>query len=151
MKNRFTWGPASFAVSLLALTLSLGGTGYALTVASQPPASHEARAALPKWHNLTLLGFWHYGGSDSYHASFYKGSGGVVHLRGSAAGGTELVFRLPKGDRPSHTIWLPVFAHQASLGALSIIPNGEAFLFDNSNGANVHAFASFDGVSFRVP
>ena len=63
----------------------------------------------------------------------------------------KLVFRLPKGDRPSHTVWLPVFANDGNMGALSIIPNGEAFLFDNNAGANVHAYASLDGVSFRVP
>lgn len=151
MKIRFGWGPASFAVSLLALTLSLGGTGYALTVASHSPARQAAPAALPKWHNLTLLNGWHYGGSSSYHAAFYKDSGSVVHLRGSASGSNELVFRLPAGDRPAHTIWLPVYTNNATVGGLEIESNGSAFLFNGNGNGDVGAYSSFDGVSFRVP
>jgi hypothetical protein len=151
MKIRFGWGPASFAVSLLALTLSLGGTGYALTVASQSPARQAVQAASPVWHNLTLLNGWHYGGSGAYHAAFYKDSGGVVHLRGSVAGSTELVFQLPRGDRPAHTLFILVYAINDTLGALEVDSNGQAKLFDNNSGSNVGTYSSLDGVSFPVP
>ena len=162
MKLRLSWGPSAFAVSMLALFLSLGGTSYALTAVSGLPATshtqlHAAHAApstkLPAWRNLTLTGAWKYGGSGSYHAAFYKDSQSVVHLRGSAFGGSDftVVFRLPRGDRPGRTLWLPVYAFDGSAGGLEIEPNGNASLFDTNNGNNVMGFASFDGISFRVP
>jgi hypothetical protein len=40
MKLKSGWGPTALVISLLALLLSLGGTGYALTSSSsaRPPA-----------------------------------------------------------------------------------------------------------------
>jgi hypothetical protein len=149
MKLKSGWGPAALVVSLLALLLSLGGTGYALTAGSAAPA---ARA--PAWRNLTLLTGWAYGGHNSYHASFYKDAAGFVHLRGSVTGsdGNALpVFRLPRHDRPSHEIWLDIYAYNANTGALIILPSGLAYVSDPTGGLNVTRFAGFDGVSFPVP
>lgn len=148
MKLKLRWGPSAFAVSVAALVLSLGGTGYALTSA---PSS--AAAVKHSWHNLNLTGGWKYGGFSSYHAGVYKDGSGIVHLRGSAAGGnsSDAVFTLPRADRPSHTVWLPVYGFNGSAGGLEIERNGHAFLFDANSNNNVKGYSSFDGISFPVP
>jgi hypothetical protein len=154
MKFRFGLGGPALAVSMVALTLSLAGTGYAVTTdAAHPAAPAAAPAALPAWHSLTLIGGWKYGGFSSYHAAFYKDSQNVVHLRGSLASGTGRdAFRLPKGDRPAHILWLQVYAFQGSSGGLEIDPDGLASPFDDTgNNANVTHYTSLDGISFRVP
>ena len=156
------WGRSAFAVSVAALVMSFGGAGYALSQASASPAAHKAVASrtpapavahLPAWHGLALTGGWTYGGFGSYHAAYYKDSGHVVHLRGSAASGStsQAVFRLPRGARPSHTLWLLVYAFNGSSGGLEIRPDGHAFLFDDNSGNNVTGYTGFDGVTFRVP
>jgi len=154
MRLRFGLGGTALAVSMLALTLSLAGTGNAVTTSgARPAARHAAPASLPAWHSLTLIGGWKYAGFGSYHAAFYKDAQHVVHLRGSVARGTgRNAFRLPKGDRPAHTLWLPVYAFQGSSGGLEITPDGFASPFDpTSNNANVTNYTSLDGISFRVP
>jgi hypothetical protein len=153
---KLRWGPSAFILSAIALFMALGGTGYALNQADgSQPANQSARstAALPAWHSLTLTGGWTYGGYSSYHAAYYKDSQGVVHLRGSATSGSlsQAVFRLPLKARPSHTLWLPVYAYGGSAGGLEIDANGKAFLFDANSGTNVTGYSSFDGLSFRVP
>lgn len=162
--RKLKWGPSAFAVSMIALVVSLGGTGHALTqtrgsavsagkVALAGYAPDAGMARLPAWHALHLTNGWHYAAFNSYQAAWYKDSGGVVHLRGSAKGGGIFspVFRLPSWARPSRTLWLPVYAYQGSSGGLKIQPDGQAFLFDSAFGANVTKYASLDGVTFRVP
>jgi hypothetical protein len=92
-------------------------------------------------------------GFHSYHASFYKDAAGFVHLRGSAADGTSALpaFKLPRRDRPSHEIWLTIYAFDGNTGVLVILPDGLAYLSDTTGGTNVTRFAGFDGVSFPVP
>jgi hypothetical protein len=156
MKLKLGWGPSAFAVSVVALILSLGGTGYAITTASSSSghaSGPSAATARPAWHTLTLTNGWRHGGYGSYTASFYKDSEGIVHLRGSAAHGTydDVAFTLPRADRPSHTLWLSIYAYDGSSGGLEIKSNGQAYLFDPDSGADVTAYASLDGVSFPVP
>jgi hypothetical protein len=70
----------------------------------------------------------------------------VVHLRGALFGGandTE-AFVLPKAQRPSHTIDVPVFTQPSVMGTLTIDSKGRALLF----GGNATAFTTLDGVSF---
>jgi hypothetical protein len=76
-----------------------------------------------------------------------------VHLRGSAADGTSALpaFKLPRRDRPSHEIWLTIYAFDGNTGVLVILPDGLAYLSDTTGGTNVTRFAGFDGVSFPVP
>lgn len=154
--SRLRWGPLAFALSAIALFVALGGTGWALTQGNgSQPANRSALStrALPAWHSLGLTGGWTYGGYGTYHAAYYKDSQGVVHLRGSAAGGGGSVFRLPSGARPAHTLYLPVYAFDGSAGGMEIDPDGRAYLFDASpsGNANVTGFTSFEGISFRVP
>jgi hypothetical protein len=143
-------------VVLATLFAALVAVGSA---AMQPPTAVSqdasvAKGALPAWRNLTLTGGWVHGGFDSYRAGYYKDAQQVVHLRGSAMNGDpgQSVFRLPRGYRPSHTLWLPVYAFNGSAGGLEILPTGRAWLFDASgSNANVVGYSSFDGISFRVP
>ena len=152
---KLRWGASAFAVAAAALALSLAGTGAALTQASAAPATHQAGpAVLPSWHTLTLTGGWVYGGFGSYQAAWYKDAQHVVHLRGSAKFGNSLqpVFQLPAGARPANAVFVPVYAANGSFGGLWIKPDGHAQLFDSTGtNKNVHAYASLDGVSFRVP
>jgi hypothetical protein len=151
---RLRWGPSAFVLAAIALFISLGGTGYALTQTNGPqPAGQTARTALPAWHNLSLRGTWTYGGFDSYHAGYYKDAQHVVHLRGSAKNGSTAApaFRLPAGARPAHTLWLTTYAFGGSAGGLEIQPSGMASFFDSVGGGNASGYSSLDGVSFRVP
>jgi hypothetical protein len=155
MRFRLGFGVAALAISMLALTLSLAGTGNAVTTSgAHPAAQHAGPASLPAWHALTLLGGWKYGKFGSYHAAFYKDAQHVVHLRGSLAGGAvgANAFRLPKGDRPAHTLWLQVYAFDGSSGGLEITADGFASPFDpTTKDTEVSEYTSLDGISFRVP
>ena len=152
---KLQWGPPAFVIALIALFVALGGTGYALTQtnASQVADRSATARTLPAWHSLTLTGGWIYGGGGTYHAAYYKDSGNVVHLRGSAYNGStsQAAFRLPSGARPAHLMYLPIYANGGSLGALEIMPDGHALIFDDNSGNNVTGYAGLDGVSFRVP
>jgi len=153
---RLRWGPSAFVLAAIALFVALGGTGYALNRVDGSPATKPGahpRTALPAWHDLTLTGGWKNGGYDSFAAGYYKDSQSVIHLRGSAAKGntSEPVFQLPLKARPSHTLWLQVYANNGQSGGLQIKPDGNALLFDNVGGANVKVFTSLDGIAFRVP
>ena len=153
---RLRWGQSAFVLAAIALFVALGGTGYALdrTNGTSPmnPGAF-AHTALPAWRDLTLTGGWQYGGYGASTAGYYKDSQGVVHLRGSAAKGSisKAAFQLPPKARPSHTLWLQVYANNGQSGGLQIKPDGTALLFDNVNGANVTVFTSLDGIAFRVP
>ena len=153
---RLRWGPSAFVVACLALFVALGGTGYALTQPQESTTSDGAAVAraLPAWRNIRLLNGWQNGGWNSYQLSYYKDSGRVVHLRGSAAtaGDPSLpAFVMPPGARPSHTLWLSVYAVNGQSGGLQIDPDGTAWLFDHYDDTLVSSYASVDGVSFRVP
>jgi hypothetical protein len=69
----------------------------------------------------------------------------VVHLRGALFGPNDSeAFVLPKAERPSHTIDIPIFTQSSVMGTLTVDSKGRALLF----GGNVTAFATLDGVSF---
>jgi hypothetical protein len=44
-----------------------------------------------------------------------------------------------------------VYAFNGSTGGLEIVPAGWAYAFDDNSNANVSAYTSLDGISFRVP
>lgn len=143
-------GPVALAVAGLALFMSMGGTGYAIGAASHKPT---APAAGPIWHPLTLSGNWTYAQFNTTMPAYYVDAQHVVHLIGDVHDGSTKapVFTLPKGARPQHVLWLPIYASLGNSGGLTINPTGKAYLVDNSGGANVTNWASFDGISFPVP
>jgi hypothetical protein len=144
-KSSFT----PIALAVIALTVSIVGAGFAFG----RTGGREQVMAPVTWHQLTLRNGWGYGENDSYHAAWYKDAGGIVHLRGSLAGGSpvDMAFRLPIAARPNRTLWLQVYAFNGSAGGLQVLPTGRAYAFDDSAGPGVTGYTSLDGVSFWVP
>lgn len=142
-------GPVALAVAGLALFMSMGGTGYAIGAASHTPAAPSA----PVWHAIDLTGNWQDGGFNTATPAWWLDSNHVLHLRGDVINGSihAPVFTLPVGARPGKTIFLPVFSDNGTDGGMTVNPNGKVFLRDNSNGAVVSNWSSFDGVSFPIP
>jgi hypothetical protein len=136
----------AITVAAAALALSVAGGATAATVASNP-------AAVPvRWHKLTLINGWGYGGFGSFRAAYYVDSNHVVHLRGSARLGNvgTAAFRLPRAVRPSRVLSLPIYA-SAGAEEMNILPSGLAIPFDQTGSdAHVRDFTSFDGISFPL-
>lgn len=115
MKRILSWTLSpSFVVSVLALSVALGGgTVWAATRSAAPSASLtcvviKSSGLLNGWHNYP-----HADGFRSARAC--KDSLGFVHLDGVLTGGTAFsyAFRLPKGYRPAFS---KAFAVAAGLG-----------------------------------
>jgi hypothetical protein len=143
LRSLISQSPA-IAIAGAALVLSMAGGATAASVASNNPATTV------KWHNLTLINGWQYGGFGSFHAAYYIDANHVVHLRGSSrlGGIGKAAFRLPRGVRPSHVLSLPIYA-SAGAQEMNILPNGLAIPFDQTGTDSfVRDFTSFDGVSF---
>jgi hypothetical protein len=66
------------------------------------------------------------------------------HITRSGGANDSVAFVLPKGERPSHTLNVPVFSQSGVAGAAIIQRNGGVVLF----AGNVTAFASLDAISF---
>jgi hypothetical protein len=103
----------SFAVSVLALAVALGGgAGYALAgVASPSATSIQCRTIthfLNGWRNFPTHGFIH-------KAEFCRDSLGYVHLDGVLVGGIpgSAAFRVPSGDQPMFDHFFAVAAGNA--------------------------------------
>jgi hypothetical protein len=146
LRSAITQSPA-IAIATVALALSVAGGATAATVSSNVATSSV------RWHRLTLINGWRYGGFNSFHAAYYLDANHVVHLRGSAHLGTagKPVFRLPRSIRPSHVISELIYASGGALGALNILPNGQVVVFDQTGtDSAVRDFTSFDGISFPL-
>jgi hypothetical protein len=140
LRSVLTQSPA-IVIATAALVLSAAGGATASAVASHSPA-------VVRWHNLTLINGWAYGGFGSFHASYYVDSNHVVHLRGSARLGNQgtAVFRLPRGVRPSHVLSIVIYTDTGP-AEMNILANGQARPI-NVSGSSVSDFTSFDGISF---
>ena len=142
----------SFAISILALAVALGGgAAYATSRAAAPNATLTCVVIRSTqfqngWHNLANSGF--------RSARACRDSLGFVHLDGALAGGTAgtTAFRLPRGFRPAFN---KAFAVAAGLkgpaledvdvfGRPSSI-SGDVFM----NGSSTDAVA-LNGIVFRV-
>ena len=146
--NRPKW---AVVVAALAVSLTLGGTGYASSRHNSRVQARGVAAAAVTWKSFTLKNSWVFGGYSTFHAGYYKDGQGIVHLRGSLAGGTSgYAFRLPAGYRPAKFLWLPIYTNSANAGGLEIDPNGKVYPLDPGGGSSV-LFSSLDGVSFPVP
>jgi hypothetical protein len=136
----------SFAVSVLALALTLGGgAGYALAGAQAPQVTVRC------FNIAHFQNGWHGSTAANFHKpEVCKDSLGYVHLHGLLAGGTAFTsaFTLPRLDRPK-------FGHSwavaAGLGGPTLedikvfVPGGVVFL----DGAATDA-VSLDGITFHV-
>jgi hypothetical protein len=128
-------------VAALALAFSLGGgAGYAASAADQP--------ATVAFHALKLMHGWSKD-TTSTGAPAYAVGNGVVYLSGGMhqTAGTNNEFAvLPKGARPSHTLWIGVYSEATTSAFLEITPSGAMFI----GGSDDQFFASLAGVSFVV-
>jgi hypothetical protein len=74
---------------------------------------------------------------------------GIVHFKGSIAGGTTSVaFTLPPSMRPSTSVYVPVDMCNATNGRLLIVPDGTVSVQAESSFSNAQCFTSLDGASF---
>jgi len=135
----------SFAVSVLALAVALGG-GAAWAAGGGP-----ARVTLQCVTVTTLDNGWKNvaKGAGFHKVEFCKDSLGYVHLDGVLTGGTAFstAFVLPKADRPKFNHAFAVAA--GTSGPVSedvdVFTNGDVFV----NGSATDAVA-FDGVTFHL-
>jgi hypothetical protein len=122
-------------VSCLALFAALGGGAYAGTRLSTNSLH---------WHNATTVNGWTLYGSGYAPAGYAKDANGVVHLRGGISNGTGYAFKLPKGYRPKHHLYLPIYTVSGTVGSVIINPNGRVDPF----GSYAGIYTSLDGISF---
>ena len=144
----------AIVISLTALTLSLGGgVGYAASVA-------EGNATVTRitWHPLLLRNQWR----DAAKAGFkgvgnaaYTVSNAVVYLTGVVDRANQalpipsVIGVLPKGARPSHTLWFPAFNEAAMNESwIAIFPNGNVEV--GGNGGDENYFTSLAGIEFPL-
>jgi hypothetical protein len=77
---------------------------------------------------------------------------GVVTLSGNmgtTVDAAAIAFTLPKADRPSSVVYLPVDMCHANSGQMEIDPSGKAIVYpENGTYANAGCLTSLDGLSF---
>lgn len=75
--------------------------------------------------------------------------GGVVHLSGAIANGTNSgVFTLPEGLRPTKLVYIQVDLCSAANGRLTILPDGSTAVQSEGAFSAAQCFTSLDGASF---
>ena len=145
----------AIAAAALALACSFGGSASATSRASIQHAAAPAQqagaiATSVRWHRLTLRNGW--ASSQSQYGSGNPAVAvqrGIVYLSGSMhqASGTSTQFAtLPRGFRPRHNLWLPVYSFSGTEGSIEIAATGQMFAF----GADVTAYTSLAGISYPV-
>jgi hypothetical protein len=125
----------AIAIAAVALLFSVGGgAGYAAS------ALNSGQTTIV-FHPLHLINHWMTGGSPGVRAPSFALSGGVVYLTGGMdqnEGSSTKFAVLPRGDRPSHTLWFSAFTANGLPGSVEIKPDGDMFI----GGQNGPAFAS---------
>jgi hypothetical protein len=115
---------------------SLDGVSFAASASSFTP--------------LTLKNGWvTYGFGTARPAA--RNISGIVHLEGAmqTKGTNQVAFTLPKGDRPTLRVFVPVDLCDATNGDLFIQPDGSVTVeAEAGDWANAQCFTSLDGVSF---
>ena len=125
---------------------SAGVASNANQLGGQSPSAYASAGGL-SYMTPSLLSGWTNGFTSA--AQFAKDPFGVVHLRGSLAGGTGTAFVLPAGFRPPSEVIEPVFtpfAAGAVWGELLILNTGQVVPI----GTNAKMFTSLDGVTFSA-
>ena len=137
-RPRLHFPSPALILSCAALFAALGGGAYAAT---------QTSASKIHFTNATLKNGWAHGCCDSASPGYAKDALGVVHLRGSVAGGTNdtVAFVLPKGMRPKHSLFLPVYTETSNEGSLKITPSGDVIPY---YGTDNTLYTSLDGISF---
>jgi hypothetical protein len=167
IRSVLTQTPATI-ISILAVILSLGGGAYASTHVNgpvqQPPTSHAATshatrstASLVTWQTLSLKNGWT-SSQSVYGTGNPKASlqNGIVYLSGSLnqpTPGSFIFATLPKADRPTHNLYIPIYTNGDSYGSLYIGADGTMEAFSPTScgsGNTAQCFTSLATVSFPV-
>jgi len=134
-------------ISIMALVLALGGGAYASV------GQRQASATVLRQHSLRLIHGWQSAdpGTGAGRPR-YAVSAGIVYLSGSLRQPTwsnDEFAVMPKGARPGHVLYIPIYASQGATGTVQVFPNGTIAVFSNTPGA-AEAFSSLAGVSYPV-
>lgn len=146
------------------LTISSGGQVTPIgtqtsNFASLDGISFVAGTSKLKFTNPALKNGWRYGGYATAHPGYAIDPLGVVHLRGSVAGGPvdSTAFLLPKALCPTHLPAFPTYAQGYTEDGIAIFPPGAPPFYTHTgchvlagfNGhENAREFTSLDGISF---
>lgn len=100
------------------------------------------------FQGAALANGWQGGGFGTNPPGFSIDILGVMHLRGSLAGGASgsVAFTLPPLFRPLTDSYFPVYTFGGTEGSLLVAHNGNVVPF----GANVKSFTSLEGVTWNV-
>jgi hypothetical protein len=104
---------------------------------------------------MTLLNGWaRYGGAGYDTPAYWEDAFGVVHLKGSVAqspAGSDVIFTLPPGLRPSQSMNWPATLDSAHFGTIEIETNGDvrSRTFNATQATQAQTFTSMEGVEFR--
>jgi hypothetical protein len=109
-------------------------------------ASRFARIGTLKFTIAALQNGWTGGDYGSAAPGYAEDQLGIVHLRGSLAGGASgtVAFTLPHGMRPAANMWLPAYTLAFTEGSVEIDTSGDVI----PTGSNVTGYTSLDGISF---
>lgn len=139
-RGRLRFPSPALIIACLALFAALGGGAYAASSIGSKGIHFSSAHLVNGWksgHTTNKL---------DAPPGYAKDSLGVIHLRGDLFGGPDdtSAFVLPKGLRPSHVVYVPIYTASEAIGYVLVQKDGNVTLL----GGNVTAFASLDGVSF---
>jgi hypothetical protein len=133
-----------------AVTTSKFASGAQAPDAAELGGVAPVPAAIP----ITLLNGWqpYYVGNDQ--PAYWRDAFGVVHLKGSVAqpvAGSDVIFFLPLGMRPSRSSNWPATLDAAHFGTIEIEADGSvrSRTFSVTQAEEAQRFTSLEGVSFR--
>lgn len=158
----------ALVLAFIALFIALGGTSYAAglingrslanrSVSHVKLKSHTITAQemkLPAARAVTLLNGWQPYADYYDQPAYWKDALGTVHLKGAVAQptpGSDEIFVLPVGYRPSRDSNWPAVLNAATMGTIEIHADGSVHVrsFSGDQMAAARAFTSLQGVSFR--
>ena len=168
IRSLFAQSPA-IVISLLAVTLSLGGGAYASThhghtsnlppvpAGNSPVAANAVASGGVTWTSLTLINGW-----ASENGAYGTGNpkvseqNGIVYLSGSLAQSTPSSAEfaiLPSSFRPAHNMYITVYTNGDTTGTLYISHGGVMEAYSGTScgsGDTSQCFTSLATVSFPI-
>jgi hypothetical protein len=119
------------------------------------PLDNPRTQPVEEWQTPTLLNAWINRGSPNNPVGYWKGTDGVVHLRGSIQSGVTNtnIFILPAGYRPPGKEVFLVLCYSSTLGyvpgRVDVFSDGTV-LCQTGPASGLTVLLSLDGLTFRV-